>query len=68
MQIKILVIDDEEVILRSCERILDGREWDVEAESDGLEALKKIEHCCYDLVILDIMMPRISGLDLLQQI
>ena len=68
MSARILVVDDEEIIIRSCLRILGGGDYEVEAVQDGLEALKKIEERQYDVLILDIMMPRIDGLEVLQRV
>jgi DNA-binding NtrC family response regulator len=68
MSARILVVDDEEIVIRSCLRILDGDDYRVEAVQDGREALRRIEENPYDVVILDIMMPNISGLEVLRLI
>lgn len=68
MSARILVVDDEEIVVRSCMRILGSDEYHVESASDGMAALKMIGDNAYDIVILDIMMPRVSGLDVLQRI
>ena len=68
MSARILVVDDEEIVIRSCLRILTGDEYAVEAVQDGLEALRKIEDGHYDIVILDIMMPKIDGLEVLRRV
>jgi DNA-binding NtrC family response regulator len=68
MSARILVVDDEEIVIRSCLRILDGDDYRVEAVQDGREALRKIEEDPYDVVILDIMMPNIGGLEVLRLI
>jgi len=65
---RILVVDDEEIVVRSCTRVLAGRDYQVEAASDGAEALRRIEESPVDVLILDIMMPRISGLEVLQRV
>jgi DNA-binding NtrC family response regulator len=49
-------------------RILAGDEFQVESVQDGREALKKIEENPYDVVILDIMMPNIDGLEVLRRV
>ena len=68
MSRKILIVDDEEIVLRSCLRILGDGDYEVEAIQDGLEALRKIEETHYDILILDIMMPKIDGLEVLQRV
>jgi len=65
MKSRILIVDDEEVVLRSCQRILADDRHDVDCASDGAEALQKIEAIPYDVVVLDIMMPRVDGLEVL---
>jgi len=68
MSARILVVDDEEIVIRSCLRILGGGDYEVEAVQDGWEALKKIDENHYDVLILDIMMPKIDGLEVLQRV
>ena len=68
MSCKILIVDDEEIVLKSCLRILGDGDYEVEAVQDGLEALRKIEEIAYDILILDIMMPKIDGLEVLQRV
>lgn len=65
---RILIVDDEEIVRRSCLRILGDGDYEVEAVQDGLEALKKIEASDYDVLILDIMMPNIDGLEVLRRV
>ena len=68
MSARILVVDDEEIVIRSCLRILSGDEYQVEAVQDGREALRKIEEGHFDVVILDIMMPHVGGLEVLRRV
>ena len=69
MKARILVVDDEEIVIRSCLRILgDDGDKEVEAVQDGMEALRKIEESHYDVLILDIMMPKIDGLEVLRRV
>jgi DNA-binding NtrC family response regulator len=65
---RILIVDDEEIILKSCLRLLGDGNYELEAVRDGLEALRKIETTDYDVLILDIMMPKIDGLEVLQRV
>jgi DNA-binding NarL/FixJ family response regulator len=65
---KVLIADDHSVVREGLKLILNkiGKVSTVEEAQDGHEALKKIENNRYDLVILDISMPGVSGLDVLQ--
>jgi DNA-binding NtrC family response regulator len=68
MSARILVVDDEEIVVRSCLRILAGGDYQVDAVQDGLEALRKVEENAYDVLILDIKMPKIDGLEVLHRV
>jgi len=68
MSAKILIVDDEEIVIRSCRRILSDSIYTVDAAQDGMEALRKIDETEYDIIILDIMMPKMDGLEVLQQV
>ncbi|NJD34383.1 MAG: sigma-54-dependent Fis family transcriptional regulator [Betaproteobacteria bacterium] len=68
MSIRILIVDDEEIVIRSCQRILAGSEYLVDAVQSGSEALRKADEIDYDIVVLDIMMPGMDGLEVLQQL
>jgi DNA-binding NtrC family response regulator len=65
---RILVVDDEEIVCHSCERILTDAGHKVDYLTDSTAALAKASEDTYDVVILDIMMPQVSGLDILQAI
>jgi DNA-binding NtrC family response regulator len=65
---RILVVDDEEIVIRSCQRILADGHFQVDAAHDGLEALKKINEVDYDMLILDIKMPKMNGIEVLQRV
>lgn len=68
MNARILVVDDEEIVVRSCVRILAAGAYAVESAQGGLEALRKIEEGEFDILILDIMMPQMDGLQVLQRV
>jgi len=69
MKARILIVDDEEIVIRSCLRILgDDGDNEVEAVGDGMEALRKIDEAHYDVLILDIMMPKMDGLEVLRRV
>ncbi|MBT8071142.1 MAG: sigma-54 dependent transcriptional regulator [Gammaproteobacteria bacterium] len=68
MKKQILIADDEEIVVRSCLRILSAKEFDIDTVSNGLEAIEKVAEKEYDLLILDIMMPKMSGMEVLQRV
>ncbi len=65
---KILVVDDEEAICSAFNHILQNEEYEVAEAYNAKEALKKIPAFKPDLVLTDIHMPGMSGIELLQQI
>jgi DNA-binding NtrC family response regulator len=68
MNARVLVVDDEDIVIKSCMRILAGDQIQVDAVLDGLEALRKIEENSYDVIILDVMMPNMDGLEVLRRV
>jgi DNA-binding NtrC family response regulator len=65
---KILVIDDEPDIRESLELVLGDAGYGVDTAQNGGEGLHKLETRGYDLVLLDLMMPDRSGMDVLQEV
>lgn len=68
MSARILVVDDEEIVIRSCLRILEGDDYHIEVAHDGRDALHKVGNNTYDVMILDIMMPNLGGLEVLRRV
>ena len=68
MSDRILIVDDEEIVLRSCKRILSDSRFVVDCVEDGFSALKKVDESDWDVMILDVMMPRMDGLEVLQHV
>ena len=68
MKARILVVDDEEIVVKSCLRILGEGDYDAEGVESGEEALRRIEERPYDVLILDIMMPKVDGLEVLRSV
>jgi signal transduction histidine kinase len=65
---KILVIDDEEVVLDSCTQVLGGPACQVLTAGNGADGLRRLEEMTPDLVFLDLKMPGLSGLEVLERI
>ena len=68
MSARILVVDDEEIVIRSCTRILAGSDYQVDSVNSGRDALQRIDQSPYDILLLDIMMPKMDGLEVLQKV
>ncbi len=64
---KILFVDDEPDIIYSIKRVLEANGFVVDSYTDPTLALSNFKPGLYDLLILDIKMPKISGLDLYQK-
>ncbi len=64
----ILVVDDEEVVRLSFARSLASAHCKVEMVSNGSEALQVMEHHPFDVVLLDLLMPGMSGMSVLDTI
>ena len=65
---KVLVVDDERSIRRALRDILELENYTVDEAVDGLEAVTKVENEQYDLIIMDIKMPKLDGLEALDKI
>jgi CheY-like chemotaxis protein len=68
MKHKILVVDDNPDSVAIMQGILESRGYDVAAASGGAEALQLLKKEAVDLVLLDIMMPEMNGIEVLQRI
>ncbi len=64
----ILIVDDDIILRQMYEERLKAEDFTVDAATDGEEALKKAKDKKYDLILLDIMMPKINGLDVLKML
>lgn len=60
---KILVVDDEKLLVKGIKFNLENEGYQVDTAFDGKEALSKIQNEQYDLVLLDLMLPELSGLE-----
>ena len=65
---RVLIIDDEASIRDGCSQILSRRGYAVEAVGDALEGFSRARTDRYDLILLDLKMPGMKGLDMLEQL
>jgi len=68
MSNRILIVDDEQSILESLSLILRHNKYDVDTCADGFTALEKVNNSNYDLILLDIKMPKMDGIEVLEKI
>ena len=64
----VLVVDDEEQFLKVFSQRLEGRGLKVDTSTTGEEALKKVKSKDFDAIVLDIVMPGMSGIEALKRI
>lgn len=64
---RLLVVDDDDWLLEQIRQVLTGQSYIVETATNGEEALDKLFDTLFDAIILDIMMPEIDGLTVLEQ-
>ena len=67
MAYQILVVDDEKLIVKGIKFSLEQDGMEVTAAYDGEEALQNIKEKNFDLVVLDVMLPKMDGLEVCQQ-
>jgi len=65
---KILVIDDEELITKSLLKLLDTEGYDVAVARNGSEALARVKESDFDLIVSDVRMPEMDGIETIRQI
>jgi len=65
---KILIVDDEMPIRRTLREILEFEQYDVDEATDGLECLAKVQKEKYDVIIMDIKMPKMDGIEALERL
>jgi CheY-like chemotaxis protein len=63
---RVLIAEDDASIRRLLATTLRRRRMEVEAAEDGQAALQALERACWDVLITDLMMPRVSGWDVLR--
>lgn len=65
---KILIIDDEDIVRISCKRALMPEGFEVKTAQNGIEGLKMIEEEKFDIVLTDLKMPDIDGIEVVRLI
>ena len=68
MSRRVLVVDDEKLIVKGVRFSLEQDGMEVDCAYDGEEALEKIKSNEYDIVLLDIMLPKMNGFEVCQQV
>jgi DNA-binding response OmpR family regulator len=67
MRKQILIVDDDPAIRNLLRLVAERRGFSVDLACDGLEALERLAETHYDLAIIDLMMPRLNGYDLVRE-
>jgi len=67
-KMKILVVDDDAIVIKSCRRILETEGFEVTAVPGADEALEKIKSSEFDLLLMDVKMPKHDGIFLMREI
>ena len=65
---KVLVVDDEKLIVKGIRFSLEQDGMEVDCAYDGAEALKMATENAYDMILLDIMLPKMDGFEVCQHI
>lgn len=65
---KILVVDDERHIVRLVQVNLERAGYEIVTAYDGVEALEKVKNDAPDMIVLDVMMPRMDGFEVLKNL
>ena len=64
---KILILEDEEILLELLQKKLSQTGYDVSIAKDGQEGLKKMKEIKPDLILLDILMPKMDGFEVMKE-
>jgi CheY-like chemotaxis protein len=67
-QIRVLVVDDDEAIRTLVTRLFERRGYAVSSASDGAEAIEQLDNGTFDLMMLDLMMPRVDGIGVVEHV
>ena len=65
---RVLVVDDEKLIVKGIRFSLEQEGMEVDCAYDGEEAVQKAKENEYDIILLDVMLPKLDGFEVCQQI
>ena len=65
---KILLVDDDALLVRMYQKKMENDGFVVETAADGVEGLKKVLEFKPDLILLDVMMPKLNGFEMLERL
>ena len=65
---KVLVVDDEKLIVKGIRFSLEQDDMEVDCAYDGEEGLRMAKEKAYDIILLDLMLPKMDGLEVCQQV
>jgi len=65
MPSEILIIDDEQIVCTMCKKVLEADGYQVETFTDSVQALERIKEKRFDVVITDLKMENVDGMDIL---
>ncbi len=65
---KILIAEDSSVIQNIAKKVLEFQNYDIDAAKHGKEVLKKLDKTTYDVILMDINMPQMDGMECARQI
>ena len=65
---QVLLVDDDSIVLDTLAQILEGAGYDVRAVSSGADALESYQHQRPDVVVTDIIMPEMDGIEFIQRV
>ena len=65
---RVLIVDDEYIGRQTLESILEGEDYELEMAENGPQALEKAKKLLPDVILLDIMMPGMTGFEVCQRI
>ena len=65
---KILIVDDDKSIRKTLRDILEFEKYEVDEAADGLECIVKVKQNSFDVIIMDVKMPKMDGMEAIEKI